>query len=81
MSLLACLHDMCAYGLILSTSGALIPFLPFPQHFKFRSLKGFWRRLEEEDLDFLIIQVGRSSLYEGYANIDVTSGEQLLKVT
>ena len=44
MSLLECFHDMCAYDLILSTSGVLTPFLPFPQHFRFRLSKDFWRR-------------------------------------
>ena len=38
-------HGMCAYSLILSTSGVLTPFHPFPHHFRFQSLKGFWRRL------------------------------------
>ena len=42
--LLACFHDICAYGLILSTSGVLTPFILFPQHFRFRSLQGFWGR-------------------------------------
>ena len=42
---LAYFQSMCAYGLILSTNGVLTLFFPFPQHFKFRSLKGFWRWL------------------------------------
>ena len=41
---LPCFHCMCAYGLILSTTCVLTPFLPFLQHFRFWSLKCFWRR-------------------------------------
>ena len=54
---LAWFQSMYAYGLILSTSGVLIPFHIFPQYFRFWSLKFFWIRLEE-DLDIVIIQVG-----------------------
>ena len=57
ITLLACFHDMYAYGHLQLRSGVLTPFITFPQHFRFQSLKGFWRRLEEH-LDFLIIQVG-----------------------
>ena len=42
----ACFHVICAYGFILSTSCVLTPFLPFPQHFRFRSLEGLWRLLQ-----------------------------------
>ena len=42
---LACFHDMYAYGPILTTNAILTLFFPFPQHFRFRSLKGFWRQL------------------------------------
>ena len=57
---LACFAIICAYGLILSTC--------FPKNFRFRLLKAHLRRFGE-GLDILYIQVGRSSLSKGDANI------------
>ena len=44
--LLAWFYGVCSYGIILSTSGVLTPFSPFPQHFRFWSLEGFWDDFE-----------------------------------
>ena len=66
---LACFDIVCAYGLILSTCGVLTPFSSF-----LSNILGFGQwRLIWDDLKnawiFSIIQVGRSSVFEGHANI------------
>ena len=68
--LLACLISICAYGLILSTSGVLPLSLPFP------NILGSDRwSIIRDDLNktwiFCTIQVGRSSVSEGDDNISL----------
>ena len=66
---IACFVLICAYGIILSTCGVLTPFsFPFPNILGSGRWRLIWDDLKKTRI-FSIIQVGRSSLFEGDANI------------